>query len=67
MNATVIRSETTNRTFKRKISFPILTIALWALLIYAGFKIVWNYSAPQRQKSVPSSTAPAKNSSKLNF
>jgi hypothetical protein len=57
MNATVIRTETTNRTFKRKMSFPILTIALWALLLYAGFKIVWNYSSPQAQKSVPVKTA----------
>jgi hypothetical protein len=62
MNATVIRTETTNKTFKRKMSFPILTIALWALLIYAGFKIVWNYSSPSGQKSVPAKTAPVKNS-----
>jgi hypothetical protein len=52
MNATVIRTETTNKTFKRKLSFPLLTIALWALLLYAGVKIVWNYSAQQAQKSI---------------
>jgi hypothetical protein len=52
MNATVIRTEPTNKTFKRKISFPLLTIALWALLLYAGVKIVWNYSAQQGQKSI---------------
>ncbi len=51
MNATIIHSASTKKAFTRKLSFPILTIALWALLLYAGIRIVWNNSGPQIPKS----------------
>jgi hypothetical protein len=60
---TIIRSTDTKRTFSRKMSFPLLTIALWALLLYAGIKIVWSYSTTQEGKSRPTQNEPVKKSS----
>jgi hypothetical protein len=62
-NVTIIHSKSSKRSFSRKMSFPLLTIALWALLLYAGIKIVWNYSVAEEGKARPTKTQPAQKSS----